>query len=399
MRRIWVSMLCIALGFAFSLSTVQAKEGKANAGKKLLNQKLKNVKPFGKKSAKKATKSKKSKKKAKKKAKLFDKIKSKKGKNQKFRNAYSLAVISKLVYQAQRNLKTYRDEKDENRTKKGKIVVGGLVEAARFERFGLELCNPNMPYFVTKKNKKNKTIIDAQAYLLHNDSSVILAFRGSKEKADWTTNGDALVHYELKPVKKYGKKVRVHRGWLNATELVHKQFKLQSEIDKCIKKDGKNRKLLVTGHSLGGAMATLWTYYFRKKNKVQAVELHTFGAPSAGNKQFVKSFKKLSGKKLKAYSWVNQDDPVTGVTWTLGFRRTGQPQWISCKGIGQLCKAKNLILKTKMGGRLAGKGSMHYMTNYIDRVLQLAPKKVRKELKALGAGKTVNKFIGKVYKP
>ena len=282
MNRRFTALMCILLGFAFAWSSANAQDVKANAGKKQIGPKVKTVKPLGikaklkLKNSKKLTKKKKSKKSkkktsTKKKKALFDKIAVGKTKNQKFRNAYLLAVVSKLVYQAEKNQDKYRDSIEPSKKKKGKIKTGGKVNPKRFARFGLELCNADMPYWTTKKNKKGKKVIDAQAYLLHNDSSVILAFRGSKESADWKTNGDALVHYKLKPKKKYGKDVKVHRGFLDATELVHKQFKLQSEIKKCLKKDGKKRKLLVTGHSLGGAMATLWTYYFRRDKKSSGI--------------------------------------------------------------------------------------------------------------------------------
>jgi hypothetical protein len=341
------------------------------------------------------------KKKSKKKSKtmLFDKAAVKKGNKQHFRNAYLMAVVSKLAYQPEKKKDQYRDDKLAGvKSKKGKIKTGGRVNPKRFAKFGLELCNPDMPYWTIKKDKNNKKFIDAQAYLVHNDSSVILAFRGTKEKADWKTNADAVVKYKLTPAKKYGKNTLVHRGWLNATEQAHKQFKLQSEIKACLKKDGKKRKLFVTGHSLGGAMATLWTYYFRKDKKVQASRLYTYGAPSAGNKDFGKSFKKLAGKKLKSYSWVNQDDPVTGITWSLGFRRTGKPQWITCKGLGQLCKESKLVIKSKIGVRAPGPASMHDMTTYMNRILKLAPKSVNKQLTKLGAGKKVNKLIKSLYK-
>ena len=407
MNRRFTTLICILVGLAFAWSSANAQDVKASAGKKQIGPKVKTVKPLGIKAklklkdSKKLTKKKKSSKKSakKKKTKLFDKVAVGKTKNQKFRNAYLLAVVSKLVYQAEKNQDKYRDSIKPSKKKKGKIKTGGKVNPKRFARFGLELCNADMPYWTTKKNKKGKKVIDAQAYLLHNDSSVILAFRGSKEKADWKTNGDALVHYKLTPAKKYGKDVKVHRGFLDATEQAHKQFKLQSEIKKCLTKGGKKRKLLVTGHSLGGAMATLWTYYFRRDNKVQASRLYTYGAPSAGNKNFVKSFDRLLGKKAKAYSWVNQDDPVTGVTWSLGFRRTGKAQWITCPGVGQLCKSSKLIMKNKVA-KMRGPGlpKQHYMTQYIDRILQLSPKKVRKELKNLGAGKKVNALLKAIYK-
>ncbi len=389
MKKLLISILCVAVGLAFSLSAAQAKEGKVNAGKKLLKPAIKLAKPFAKK-AKKGKKGKKGTKgkKASKKTKLFDKLETGKSKNQKYRNAYLLAVLSKLAYQP-KSKSGYRDTTSYKvkKKKRGKVKVGGKVNPKRFKEFGLELCNPEMPYWTTKKNKAGEKVIDAQAYLVHNDTTVVLTFRGTKEDADWATNKDAAVHYKLKG---YGKNVKVHRGWLDATELAHKQFKLNKEIKKCLKKGGKDRKLMVTGHSLGGAMASLWSYYFRKKKKVQASRLYTYGAPSSGNKGYKKTFKKLTGKKFKAYTWVNQDDPVTGITWSLGFRRIGTPQWITCTGIGQLCKEKDLVLKTKMGARMAGPTHMHDMSTYMDRILMLSPKKVRKQLKKLGAGASVN---------
>lgn len=344
------------------------------------------------------------------KAKLFNELTSGKKKDQKLRNAYLLATLSKLAYQATGKKNAYRDIKGNKVTTSlnGKFKFGGEINPKRFKEFGLKLCNPEMPYWTVEKNKKGKTgiqIHNAQAYLVHNKSTVILVFRGTKEKYDWGTNSK----YKAKKLKEYGKNVAVHGGFLEAVKLAHKQLNLDSEIRKCRKKGGKKgkkkRKLFVTGHSLGGAMATLWTFINRKNDKVQVSRLYTYGEPSVGNKAFVKAFQKLEGDKFKAYSWINENDPVSFATRIFGFAPTGTRQWITCpakkpSSPTKKCKKAKIQLKTKVPAWVVPVKdiSQHDMTTYMSRILKLAPKKVQTQLKKLGAGKKLNAMIKKAYK-
>jgi hypothetical protein len=85
----------------------------------------------------------------------------------------------------------------------------------------------------------------------------------------------------------------------------------------------KNRKLYLTGHSLGGAAATLAGARLLSMGiSPKQIEVITFGAPAVGNKAFAAKFESY----LSLTRIVNSGDPVTGVLQTLvgGYRQFGR---------------------------------------------------------------------------
>lgn len=56
----------------------------------------------------------------------------------------------------------------------------------------------------------------------------------------------------------------------------------------------------MTGHSLGGALATLFGFYAATDDRItkngQPVELYTFASPLVGNRNFRQAFKALENK-------------------------------------------------------------------------------------------------------
>lgn len=74
------------------------------------------------------------------------------------------------------------------------------------------------------------------------------------------------------------------------------------------------KKLYITGHSLGGAAATLaGARLLDRGTPAQQLEVITFGAPAVGNPAFAAKF----GPTLPLIRVVNSGDPVTGVLQTL----------------------------------------------------------------------------------
>lgn len=85
----------------------------------------------------------------------------------------------------------------------------------------------------------------------------------------------------------------------------------------------KNCKLYLTGHSLGGAAATLAGARLLSTGvSPEQVEVITFGAPAVGNAAFAAKFEPI----LHLTRVVNSGDPVTGVLQTLvgGYKQFGQ---------------------------------------------------------------------------
>ena len=86
------------------------------------------------------------------------------------------------------------------------------------------------------------------------------------------------------------KNVYVHSGFKTQYDSIRDQvFQFVAEKFKLY----KPKQLLITGHSLGGALATLCALDFRLNpvpNYQPTIKVITFGAPQVGNEKFVEIF-------------------------------------------------------------------------------------------------------------
>jgi len=115
-------------------------------------------------------------------------------------------------------------------------------------------------------------------YFQYKDNKYItIAFRGSEAIADWVTN------FQLTQAEDFICQGMVHSGFTNLVDDYY------SAIEKIIenKKNNKNLRVFLTGHSLGGAIAILMATRF-SPFIVEAV--YTYGAPRVGDEDFVNSY-------------------------------------------------------------------------------------------------------------
>jgi len=83
-------------------------------------------------------------------------------------------------------------------------------------------------------------------------------------------------------------------------------------------------KVAVTGHSLGGAVATVAAAYIRKAGF--AADLYTYGSPRVGNRPFVDFVTEQPGAE---YRVTHADDPVPRLPpILLNYRHTSPEYWI-----------------------------------------------------------------------
>ena len=110
-----------------------------------------------------------------------------------------------------------------------------------------------------------------------------MAFRGTRNIKNWVfTNANI-------DMEKYGcKGCKVHEGFRNLYLGMKEQIILYVRSLKAFYSDAL---IVVTGHSLGGAMATLAAYDLRKL--FMPIELINFGSPRVGNKEFAAAFNTL----------------------------------------------------------------------------------------------------------
>lgn len=144
---------------------------------------------------------------------------------------------------------------------------------------------------------KDLTYLDTQAEIWRGSQHMVVACRGTQQlppdaitdvaswEADWP----------------YGPG-KVPWGFYRAFEL------LRSELDKQIKELPSSLPVFVTGHSLGGALATLVACYIRSKYVAHPVQLYTYAQPRTCNLAFAKHY--AADPYLTYYRFENPVDPV-----------------------------------------------------------------------------------------
>ncbi|MCZ6863355.1 MAG: lipase family protein [Alphaproteobacteria bacterium] len=123
----------------------------------------------------------------------------------------------------------------------------------------------------------------------------VICFRGTKETKDWLTNLDA-EPIPIRSTKPDSDEIlgMMHHGFHEAYKSVEGQIKANLE-------GHEDLPLFITGHSLGGALAVIATWY---QNSENLAACYTFGAPRVGSIGLIDRF------KTPIYRVVNGSDPV-----------------------------------------------------------------------------------------
>ena len=122
----------------------------------------------------------------------------------------------------------------------------------------------------------------------------VLCFRGTQQLRDWMVN----INCETQPIRDpnggTGFVGNMHKGFHDAYKSVEKSIADRLE-------GTEDLPLYITGHSLGGALAVVATWY---QSSQRLAACYTFGAPRVGNDQLQGRF------KTPIYRIVNAADPV-----------------------------------------------------------------------------------------
>jgi triacylglycerol lipase len=194
----------------------------------------------------------------------------------------------------------------------------GLAQAAALSYSDQPLCSAtadrwNFPrcQFIERNN--------IQAIIMGNDEVILLAFRGTDARCikDWMTDLNA-------------SKVReggglVHRGFYLGLEAIWLDILMNLQNFRT-----RKQPLFVTGHSLGGALATLASA--RLKTFGYDVQgLYTFGSPRVGDRDFFERFSATFPNN--AFRFVNNNDVVTRVApRSMGYKHVGQCLFFDADG-------------------------------------------------------------------
>jgi len=199
------------------------------------------------------------------------------------------------------------------------------------------------------ENAKTNT----QFFALCDSRKIIIAFRGTQTDNPRDKIEDIQTDIDIVqvPFRGMGK---VHRGFSRALESVWPAvLKILHSFDPEHKK-----KLWLTGHSLGGALAMLAfsTLYFRHQDEdthwwAENVFLYTFGQPRVGDKTFAAHLSALARKRI--YRVVNNKDPITFIPFLKGYKHVGRRVYINRRGKVQWLRPDESILKDRIIGYLS----------------------------------------------
>ena len=197
----------------------------------------------------------------------------------------------------------------------------------------------------------------------HHDGRWAVIFPGTSSCADWIT--------DFKFRREPWFEGSVHRGFRAAYESVERQIR---ERIPC------HSKVIIAGHSLGGALATLCAHSINGFVRVENV--FTFGSPRVGNGTFVRSYNKHLGDVTARI--VNAHDPVPYVPpWLFGNRHVSTEAFLGDEGSLTLDRDLFSIARDRTAGILRTQDSelrtqdlisvsAHYISSYIRKLEALA---------------------------
>lgn len=155
---------------------------------------------------------------------------------------------------------------------------------------------------------------NTQAYLATNADNIVIAFRGTEAPTnieglkDWLLSdaGNLLIQPQGDLGTDFaaaGVGARWHDGFMRALAGIWDPLveAVQAERQK------SDRPVWVTGHSLGGALALLAAWRFKRKF-IPVHQVYTFGAPMVGNTETAAAIDREMPERI--FRYVNDQDPV-----------------------------------------------------------------------------------------
>lgn len=211
-------------------------------------------------------------------------------------------------------------------TKRRILIAAELCEVV-YERFDSEAFRALTAPFVEVETWSHG---NAQGMGILCGDTVYIVFRGteSENMADWMSDLSA----GQSPFKSFGQEAVVHRGF--------ETYAICLEDDLCAfisKHSGK--KIVLCGHSLGGAAAVLSAAALSKI--LIPDEVITFGAPPIGNSRFVTAYNATLGEHTLRFEHNNDCVPVLpgilpwleNVSKRLYLPSAGRSIWVDPSGL------------------------------------------------------------------
>lgn len=290
-------------------------------------------------------------------------------------NAYICASISELCYKS--SVKVQHTD----RKYKEKVI-------ASLKKWGWtdEYAEKTIVINSRKIEYENEKIIPGtQGLIIFHQNVVFIGFRGSEKKFnDWFTNFTV----SKKSSQDYKGKIhdfqgKIHRGFLEAFHaIVPENGVTNADFEKIIA-EIRGKQIWLTGHSLGGALASVAASYLLSRD-IDIEGIYTFGAPRVGDPEY-RDFLNES-LTYKHWRFMNENDLVPDLPLPLSFLKimfNFLPFGFSREGcMLRLTEGEPELLRTVDRGGTRKRWQTynginardHSMGNYRSRLLKLAIK-------------------------
>lgn len=124
--------------------------------------------------------------------------------------------------------------------------------------------------------------VERFGFILESSEEIIIAFRGTSSAQDWIS--DFIASQKRYPYLK--ESMYTHKGFTDI------YTSARNKLIASIRKLPTSKSLYITGHSLGGALATLCALDLAAHTSFTSIHLFTFGSPRVGDPAFSKAFSK-----------------------------------------------------------------------------------------------------------
>ena len=155
------------------------------------------------------------------------------------------------------------------------------------------------------ENKKS----DTQGFVATKGKTIYVVWRGSESKKDF--QNDASI--DKVPFLNDGEKVHIGFKYCWESVLGDTYDAIETALENL---EGKTKDIVVCGHSLGGAVATLYAHSIKKHYPHYNVKCVTIGSPRVGNKTFKDNYDSYEIDTLRV---VHNNDLVTHTPY-IGFQ-------------------------------------------------------------------------------
>jgi len=160
-------------------------------------------------------------------------------------------------------------------------------------------------------------------FVAEKNGNAYVIFRGTRTASEWTDNAE-INQTESRYIPDWGES-KTTAGFNDIYS------ELSEKIISDLNKISPQKKIFVSGHSLGGALATLCIADILAKTNFQStdLELYTFASPRTGNIEFATEF---SSRKIDSWRIFNTEDIVPYLpfatlnlnTKAFGFQKLGE---------------------------------------------------------------------------